>query len=99
MDAAKSLILEEIQLLAGIDASHLIDIGLIPTDHARKWVVKQKYFQLAKTGRKYTDIKDELSDDFGVSVSMIEKLVYRQSLPKRRKALRCIRDDGNVNLK
>ena len=99
MDAAKSLILEEIQSLAGIDASHLIDIGLIHPDHARKWVVKQKYFQLAKTGRKYSDIKDELSDDFGVSVSMIEKLVYRQPLPKKRRSIRCIRDDGNVNLK
>jgi len=78
MEATRGLILEEILQLAGIDASHLIDIGLIHPDHARKWVVKQKYFQLAKTGRKYNDIKIELSDDFGVSVSTIEKMVYRK---------------------
>ena len=81
MDTPKDLILEEIHSLTGIDASHLLAIGLIHPDHARKWVVKQKYFQLAKTGRKYSDIKDELSDDFGVSVSMIEKMVYRRPRP------------------
>jgi hypothetical protein len=31
---------------------------------------------LAKTGRTYTDIKLELSVDYGVSVSMIEKMIY-----------------------
>ena len=78
METSKDLIIAEIQQLVGIDASQLIDIGLLSPQHARKWVVKQKYYQLAKTGRKYADIKEELSDDFGVSVSTIEKLVYRR---------------------
>lgn len=78
MAATKDLIIGEIKELAGIDTSKLFDIGLIPADHARNWVVKQKYFQLAKTGRTYTDIKNELSDEYGVSVSTIEKMVYRK---------------------
>ena len=78
MEATKELILNEINQIAGIDAGRLLDIGLISTNHARNWVVKHKYFQLAKTGRTYTDIKNELSVDYGVSVSTIEKMVYRK---------------------
>lgn len=78
MEASKDLILAEIQQLTGLDAEKLFDIGLIPANHARNWVVEKKYFQLAKTGRTYTDIKYELSLDYGVSVSTIEKLVYRK---------------------
>lgn len=81
MEVIKDLIIEEIQQLTGIDTSRLIDIGLLSPHHARKWVVIQKYYQLAKTGRKYGDIKEELSVGFGVSVSMIEKMVYRKPHP------------------
>ena len=78
MEASKDLILAEIQQLTGLEAEKLFNIGLIPANHARNWLVKEKYFQLAKTGRTYTDIKYELSLDYGVSVSTIEKLVYRK---------------------
>jgi hypothetical protein len=78
MEASKDLILGEIQQLTGIDAEKLFEIGLIPANHARNWIVKQKYFKLAKTGRTYIDIKYELSLDYGVSVSTIEKMVYRK---------------------
>jgi len=78
MNAAKEIILGEIKELAGVDASKLFDIGLIPADHARNWIIKKKYFQLAKTGRTYTDIKNELSEDYGVSVSSIEKMIYKK---------------------
>ena len=77
MEASKDLILGEIQQLTGIDAGRLFDIGLLSPDYARKWVVKQKYFQLAKSGRTYTDIKNELSAEYRISVSSIEKIVYR----------------------
>ena len=79
MEARKDLILDEIQQLTGIDAEKLFDIGLIPANHARNWIVEKKYYQLAKTGRTYTDIKNELSDEYGVSVSTIEKLIYRKT--------------------
>ena len=78
MEASKDLILNEIQQLTGVDAEKLFDIGLIPAIHARNWVVKEKYYRLAKTGRTYTDIKYELSEEYKVSVSMIEKMVYRK---------------------
>jgi hypothetical protein len=78
MDTSKDLILAEIQQLAGVDVKQLFDIGLISTDHARKWIIRRKYYQLAKTGRTYADIKNELSDEYEVSVSTIEKLVYRK---------------------
>ena len=79
MEASKDLILVEIQQLTGVDAEKLFEIGLIPANHARNWIVKEKYYQLAKTGRTYTDIKNELSDEYGVSVSKIEKLIYRKT--------------------
>ena len=78
MEATKDLILDDVNRMAGIDAGRLFDIGLISANHARKWVVRQKYYQLASAGRTYTDIKLELSVDYGVSVSMIEKMVYRK---------------------
>jgi len=78
MDESKELIIGEIEQLAGIKAGELFEKGLLTLDHARKWIVKQKYFELAKTGRTYTDIKYELSVDYGISVSSIEKMVYRR---------------------
>jgi hypothetical protein len=78
MEETKELIIDEIEQLAGINARQLFDKGLLTLEHARKWIVKQKYFQLAKTGRTYTDIKYELSLDYGISVSSIEKMVYRK---------------------
>lgn len=79
MDITKDLILNEIRNLAGIDAGFLFENGLITEDHARKWVVKRLYYQLAKSGRTYTDIKNELSDVFEISVSSIEKLIYKKN--------------------
>lgn len=40
---------------------------------------------MAKEGMKYKDIKALLSEKYGVSVSMIEKLVYGQGKGKRLK--------------
>jgi uncharacterized alkaline shock family protein YloU len=78
MEEIKELVLSEIKEIAGIDAGILLDIGLIPEDHARKWVLKRKYFEMAKTGRTYTDIKLELSVEYGVSISTIERIVYKR---------------------
>ncbi|MBS4057368.1 MAG: hypothetical protein KGZ82_08635 [Bacteroidales bacterium] len=68
---------KEIREISGIDTAEAIRIGLLPPTEARKWLVKQKYFILAAgSGRTYTDIKYELSEEYGMSVSSIEKLVY-----------------------
>jgi hypothetical protein len=68
----------DIRELSGIDPEPLFELGLLDPHHARKWVVKQQYFTLARSGRTYTDIKYELSERYGLSVSSIEKLVYRR---------------------
>jgi len=78
MEIFRDLILREIKELAGVDASKLYDMDLLTLDQARKWLVREKYFRMKRPGRTYTDIKYELSEDYGISVSAIEKLIYRR---------------------
>jgi len=70
----------------GIEVEQLVIRGLLPVSQAKKWLVKELYFTYAREGKTlekggmtYTQIKNELSDSYGVSVSTIEKLVYRKS--------------------
>ncbi len=79
MGAFKDQLAKDILEISGIDPLPLMNLGLLPLDEARKWVVKQKYYTLAKTGRTYTDIKYDLSEIYGLSVSSIEKLIYRNN--------------------
>ena len=69
----------------GIEVEHLVVRGLLPVSQAKKWLVKELYFDYAregntidKGGRTYTDIKNELSSCYGLSVSSIEKMIYRK---------------------
>ncbi len=69
----------------GIDVENLVKRGLLPVSAAKKWLVRELYFTYAKEGntiekggRTYTNIKNELSDCYGVSVSSIEKMIYRK---------------------
>jgi len=69
----------------GIEVEHLVKRGLLPVSAAKKWLVRELYFAYAregntieKGGRTYTDIKNELSINYGLSVSSIEKMVYRK---------------------
>ncbi len=71
------IIAQEIKEISGIEAKLMLEIGLLHPGQATKWLVKQQYFAMAKTGRTYADIKYELSEKYGISVSSIEKLVYR----------------------
>ena len=68
----------------GIDVEYLVRMGLLPPNAAKKWLVKALYFKYAnegnncyKGGRTYSDIKNQLSDEYGISISSIEKIVYR----------------------
>jgi hypothetical protein len=77
-------IINDLNNLLGMDTEHLVRIGLINERQAKRWLVKQLYFKYAKegntlekTGRTYGDIKNELSVEYDISVSTIEKLVYR----------------------
>ena len=83
MDTIREMIISDIKELAGIDAAQLIDNGLLTFTHAKKWVVKRMYYEMSKPGRTYTDIKLELSVKYDISVSAIEKLVYRKTRKAR----------------
>ena len=62
----------------GIEASHYLEIGLVDEKTAKRWFIRRQYYQLAKGGRTYTDIKYELSLKYGGSVSSIEKMIYKK---------------------
>ena len=81
-DAEK--IINEIRDRFGIDVEKLIKMDLLPLSAAKKWLVREMYFHHArdgktndKGGRTYSDIKNQLSDEYGISISSIEKIIYR----------------------
>ncbi|MBC8436179.1 MAG: hypothetical protein H8D88_01295 [Bacteroidetes bacterium] len=84
MSADTLKVVNDLREKYGIDVEHLVRLGLLPPNAAKKWLVKAMYFDLArdgntidKGGRTYTDIKMELSIEYGISISSIEKLIYR----------------------
>jgi len=84
MNPETEKVITDIREYFGIDVGNLIKKGLLPMNAAKKWLVRELYFAYAregntieKGGRTYTDIKDQLSIDYGISVSSIEKIIYR----------------------
>lgn len=84
MDPETEKVITDIRAHFGIDIENLVKRGLLPANAAKKWLVKELYFAYAregntfgKGGRTYTDIKYQLSIDYGISVSSIEKIIYR----------------------
>jgi hypothetical protein len=73
------MIASEIQTAIGIETKQLFRIGLLKPREAKKWLVKHYYYQWAKSGRTYADIKYELSLRYNISVSSIEKIIYRDN--------------------
>jgi hypothetical protein len=78
MENEMSVIINEINELTGYEIGELIGCGLVPMKHAKMWLVHRHYYAQAKQGRKYSEIKAELSERYGVSVSTIEKMIYRR---------------------
>ncbi len=74
----KLKIIEDLKSEFGIDVSDVMEKGILHPDDARKWLVKQLYFKWAKKDRSYIDIKEELSEMYGMSISSIEKMIYRK---------------------
>ena len=62
---------------SGIDATPFVESGIIHINDLKKWVVKKEYYKRAKNGQRYSAIKLDLSEEYGISVSSIEKLIYR----------------------
>lgn len=71
-------ILIELEKMTGMDVKKLLDNGLISKKQATRWIIKQRYFEMYKSGRTYFDVKNELSVIYGMSVSAIEKMIYRK---------------------
>lgn len=85
MNPEAEKVIVDLRERCGIEVEHLVVRGLLPVSQAKKWLVKELYFDYArmgktleKRGRTYANIKNELSVNYGVSVSTIEKLVYRK---------------------
>jgi hypothetical protein len=72
------MIAREIQEVSGVDVKSIMEMGLLHPIEARKWLVKTKYYLLADGSRTLTDIKYELSENYGISISSIEKMIYRK---------------------
>jgi len=77
-------VINDLKEYFGIDVENLIKKGLLPVNAAKKWLIRELYFAyaregntIAKGGRTYTDIKYQLSIDYDISVSSIEKIIYR----------------------
>ena len=75
---------EDLVLLVGdvldkfdIDVQGAVEVGLVGEKELKRLLIKYDYEKLAKSGIKYKDIKKQLSEEYGVSVSSIEKLVYK----------------------
>ena len=72
------LLSDKVQKVFQVDIVPAIAIGLIGEQQMKKVLVKYEYETLSKKGIKYKEIKSKLSKKYGVSVSWIEKLVYRK---------------------
>jgi len=70
-------IVKDLREYFGLEVENLVMMGLLPTGSAKKWLVRALYFKHAKTGRTYIAIKLDLSVEYNISISAIEKLVYR----------------------
>ena len=73
------LLVEDVFNKMGVDVLEAVKADLIGRKELVRALIKHDYAQMAKQGKKYKDIKAELSEKYEVSVSSIEKLVYRKS--------------------
>ncbi|KAF0128194.1 MAG: hypothetical protein FD155_3385 [Bacteroidetes bacterium] len=83
MGSFKEMLAKDILERTGMNARPMMDLGIISLDEARKWVVKKKYYEMAKTGMPLTEIKYELAETYGMSVSAIDKMIYKPRKPKQ----------------
>lgn len=78
MGLIKMNIVEDIRKEFGLDVCEVIEKGILNPKEAKMWLVKQLYYKWAKENRTYSEIKNELSDLYDISVSSIEKMIYRK---------------------
>jgi len=59
-----------------VDVLEAIEIGLVNEKDLKRILIVYYYEQMSKKGLKYKDIKQILSQNYGFSISSIEKLMY-----------------------
>ena len=67
----------EILEVLKIDVKPSVEVGLIGEREMKRQLVRYHYREMAKQDMTYKVIKEKLSKRYGLSVSAIEKLVYR----------------------
>ncbi|MFZ4799985.1 MAG: hypothetical protein ACOYMA_21020 [Bacteroidia bacterium] len=79
MNEYREKIVTEVERLSQVTGiNNLLDMGLTSIKELQKWLVKELYYEeKRKGGKTCIDIKYDLSDEYNVSVSQIEKLIYR----------------------
>jgi hypothetical protein len=72
-------IIKDIWANYGIDISYLIAVGMLHIDDAKNWLVRNEYERLYKSGdfKTYTEVKEYLIKRYDISLSSIEKMIYR----------------------
>ena len=82
LDEEEQLLVTEIIDCLGLDLSEAVERGIVGVKEMKKQLVKYHYEQMAKTGKTYKEIKRILSEQYGISVASIEKVVYRKYTPR-----------------
>jgi hypothetical protein len=88
MSDSEELLASEVLEKFNADIKESIEIGLVGEREIKRVLLKREYEDMAKDGMKYKDIKVLLSKKYGLSVSMIEKLVYGQSKKRKGKSIK-----------
>ncbi len=83
MKESEDLLANKILQNFQIDVTDAITIGLVGEREMKKALIIKAYEEMAKEGLKYKDIKARLSKEYGVSVSSIEKMVYKPTKQKK----------------
>jgi hypothetical protein len=62
----------------GFDITYFVALGLLHIDDAKHWLINKEYRRLYNGGEySYKEVKTYLSARYGVSISIIEKMIYR----------------------
>ena len=78
LDSEIGLLTEDVFNKMGVDVLDAVKARIIDEKGLKKVLLKYDYQHMAKQGMKYKTIKKILSEKYGVSVSSIEKMVYRK---------------------
>jgi len=73
-------IIKDILINYSIDISYFIAVGLLHIDDAKNWLVRNEYRRLYEQEfNTYTEVKKYLASRYGISISSIEKMIYRDN--------------------